>query len=83
MPKTPFPWKKAIRSTIIILLVALLALALLETIALHVEKGAHQWIFLLVWGIIFGVLLVGYWIKLVYGVIYKPKMKEKQNHHEK
>jgi predicted Na+-dependent transporter len=70
-----FPWKKALRGTFIILLVSLIVLALLTTIAHFASPEGHEWIFLLVWGIIFNVLLLGYWISLLVRADREKKRK--------
>lgn len=70
-----FPWKKALRGTLVILLVALLVLALLATIAQFASPEGHEWIFLLVWGIIFSVLLLAYWISLMVRAKREKKRK--------
>ncbi len=57
-----FPWKKAFVSSVIILMVSLLILALLYTIVNNTANKKNLWIILPIWG---GALLLGllsYWI---------------------
>lgn len=69
-----FPTKKAIISTIIIMMVSLLILTVLYTIAKYVSDVKYSWIYLLVWIVLTISTLATYWIRTI--VIYK---KEKNN----
>lgn len=60
---TTFPIKKCWIASLVILLVAVIVLGLLYAIVGNKSALKEKsWIFLLVWGIVFGVMLVGYWI---------------------
>ena len=56
-----FPWKKCLIASLVIVICAFIVLTLLYSI---VQVGKHNdkyWIFLLVWGLVFGTMLVVYW----------------------
>jgi uncharacterized membrane protein len=59
---TRFPLKKAIVSSIIILLVSLMVLALLYTIVNNSADGKYLWVVFVVWGGSTLIGLIAYWI---------------------
>lgn len=59
---TKFPWKKCIIATVVILIVAVIVLSLFYAIAVNHRENDKNWIFFLVWGIVFGLMLLGYWL---------------------
>lgn len=74
--RSHFPWKKCLIATLVIILIAFMVLTLLYSI---VHSGGHSdkyWIILLVWGIVFFLLLVGYWINQI--VVYYRKRKDEK-----
>jgi uncharacterized membrane protein YdjX (TVP38/TMEM64 family) len=58
---TKFPWKKCWIATVVILIVATIALSLFYAIATNHPNNDKSWIFFLVWGIVFGLMLIMYW----------------------
>lgn len=71
-----FPTKKAIISTVIILMVSLLVLTVLYTIAKYVSDVKYSWIYLLVWIVLTVSTLATYWIRTI--VIYKKEKKKNE-----
>ena len=72
---TLFPWKKCGIATVVILIVAAIALSLFYAIATK-HPPANNWIFFLVWGIVFTLMLAFYWIHQILGYI-KTRKDEK------
>lgn len=64
MKPNKFPWKKALIGTLVILVVAVLTLSLFYSTAMNGENE-YGWVYILVWGLIFGLILLVYWIHLI------------------
>lgn len=71
--KTHFPWKKCLIATVVILLCAFIVLTLLYSIVNANHQNEKYWIFLLVWGIVFGLMLFIYWLVQIGKYIDKRK----------
>ncbi len=56
-----FPVKKCLIATLVIILCAFIVLTLLYSIVQVEKQNDKYWIFLLVWGVVFGGLIVFYW----------------------
>ena len=69
-----FPLKKCLISSLIITLVALLILGLLISIVSSNSIPDKAWIFLLVWGLAYGLGLAAYWIYQFY-LYHKSRKK--------
>lgn len=74
--RSHFPVKKCLIATLVIILVAFLVLTLLYSLANSGGKNDKYWIFLLVWGVVFSLLILVYW--LIQIVEYRRKRNDEK-----
>lgn len=75
--RSRFPIKRCLVASLVILLVALIVLTLLYGIISAEKISDKSWIFFLVWGIVFGLMLIVYWLRQIF-LYVKIRKDEKQ-----
>jgi hypothetical protein len=82
--KTPvnhsrFPVRKCLIASAVIIVCAVMALGVLYGIANQAKIPDKSWIFALVWAIVFGAMLLGYWI---FQIVHYIKNRKDENSKE-
>lgn len=74
--RSHFPWKRCIIASIVILLCSVITIALIVPIRDYMNIGKYNWIIILVWSLVFGGLLLFFWIKEI--IKYQRKRKDEK-----
>lgn len=71
--RSHFPLKRCLIATLVIILCAVMVLTLLYSIINTQNLKEKSWIFILVWGAVFGGMTIFYWIEQTIKYIKKRK----------